>query len=484
MKAIHIVAGIIGISVLFAGAIALRSKLRYSADEAKIVELTAKIKKLGVATNGAEYFHPIPDSQNMWTDLRPLLFKEQGKDMPRGELFKSGLGSSFLAVAAKSDLPLIHKYLEANRQRRDAIAAVLKEDKQLQVPHDYDDGFLMLLPELATFKTVGREFCLAAFAAAMEGHADQVIANLEVARKLSNYCVDRGEELPVLVGLAIRAQMNQTCLRVIEQAPELYESIQRYIDRDGLFSRIKCRQVLETRFLEQIATCRYLDVPKADQRELPFPLSLLPKKSTEENDPLNDGKAQHSDYVPTTHTMRAFMCSRLELWEPFLAKLVTSKDPYECPSYADYAPIDASMTKAPEFIANTLGMETFMNGDKQSYYSLMNREKNYTQAMKFVWAVLEIRRKTGHYPANLSDVGVKLDSFDQVGGLVFASDQDGFLLKSVDPDDQTRFKIGFPISRTREAATNKDYRETIDKYRTGKTDRNGNDPKAGSPPSP
>lgn len=94
MKPSHIAFGFAGIAIIIGGAFALKGKLNYDRDGREINRLIGEYKAMGVPTNGTEYFHKIPDSENAWIELVRVFFRD-GKMDSRTALPQSSLGAQF-----------------------------------------------------------------------------------------------------------------------------------------------------------------------------------------------------------------------------------------------------------------------------------------------------------------------------------------------------------------------------------------------------
>lgn len=474
MKPFHIAGGIASAALLIVGAMAIRSKLDYDKEGREITRLIGEFKAIGVPTNGEELFHPIPDSENAWVEIGPILMDKNG--LGNGPLFRSGLASDLLAVTTKQDLPLIRKYLKFNQAKREAITAGLKAKPKIQVPHNYNEGLMMLLPEFATMKAVGRDFCLAAYADALEGNLIGFQQNLEVANRFANHCTDRKELIGVLVGISIHREIMNTALRLAEISPDLIPQIQAYMAKPNLMHISDPKQLFQGEFVMQIASGRFLDTPLADRKPPPWPLNKIVKQS-DSSEIESRGKVRSGDYMPKSHGMRTFLRKRLETWKPVLTELMAQK---EVKSLPPRPLVVHALDMIPDLPpAYNLSFDGFATGDFDTYRNYSLDRQNIDVNLN-LWRAIDIKKKTGKYPASLKQIGIPIRSITGNSDYVLRVVKAGILIESVEISKDTGkpiFRRSFPVSLTVEPKYMDSHLKKVQEYRSGKIDETGSAPR-------
>ena len=481
MKAFHVALGIGGIALLVTGTILVRGKIVYNRDAQTIKSLIGELKKIGVPTNGREFFHEIPDSENAWTLVGPVLLNKNGRG--NGPLFGSGLATDFVFGAGKEELPLMNKYLAVNESKRQVIRTAILSKPRFQVFHDYDEGAVMLFPELAEMRTVSKDFLLAAYRSAIEGNTKEALQNLDVPVRLSNQCIGRAEGISVLVGNAIHTMILATSLRMVEARPEMLPAIEAYLHAEHRFTPIDFKRLYEERLVGELATYRYLDIPEMDRHKPPFPFNLIAKDQDSDSGKIWDmGKVQHSDYVPKSAAMRKLMRVRLELWVPFMQKVAAQKGPEFATMYTSMPTLSQSSQYFPDGISQLLSLED--SGSEQMFDTL-TVNPYHDAVYDVVWKVLENDRATGMItldPKNL----LNKKALGRNGGLTFTRKGKGFILATKDIRDtgEPVYRVSFPFALGKKPESMKQNRKQIDDYRSGKIDYTGSNPKAGQPGPP
>ncbi len=474
MKLLHIALGIGGAAILIVGVMSLKSKLDYDREVGEITKLLGEFKAMGVPTNSSEYFKKIPDSENAWVEIGPVLLDEK-----EFGYFRSGLAGELIAIANPEDLPTLKRYLAVHQRKREIIAAALAEKPQFQVDRDYDLGVNLLYPELEVLRLVIREFCLEALAAAFEGNEQIVLRDLKIAVRLTNYFIETGELLTISVSFASRIQIMNTAMRIIEKRPNLYEPIREFLEADGCFKKSPPRRVLEFQFLNEIASARYYDLQVWDKTKAPFPLSLVVVDSMPTGSQVYElGKVQHGDYVPQSKKMRTYLRKRLERWKPIFVNLMNKPMEYE-PSANEFFLAPPSPEGLPEPLRAFFELGS-VDLDGQSLIDHLTKYKQYDEAYRVIWRAMDIKKRTGHYPMSLNEIEIPMTAFDRMGGITYTSSEKGIALRSVEKtsDGIPRFRVSFPRSLVQSKARNELARHLVSDFRLGKIDMNGEDIKA------
>jgi hypothetical protein len=129
MKPLPLAFAIFGGVALIGGAIGIKNLVHLKRDEDAITKLIAEYKAMGIPTNGGELVTKVPDSENAWIEIGPILEEVT----PNGAkiLYKSALPLELLMTCGKQDLPLLRQYLANNQTKRYAIETALKAKPKL-----------------------------------------------------------------------------------------------------------------------------------------------------------------------------------------------------------------------------------------------------------------------------------------------------------------------------------------------------------------
>ena len=470
MKPFQIVIGIVGSAVMIIAGIGVRSKMAYDNDSRDISKLIAEYRAVGIPTNGDEIFHRIPDCENAWVEIGPMLVIP-GAPTP----FKSEEAVELMMTCGKKDLPLIKRYLAENESKRNAIEAALKAKPKLQVPHDYDEGYMMMLQEMTPIRSVVREYCLAAYAAGLEGNMPEVKRNLNLANRFVVLCTDRSEYISAMIGASLRKTMMQSAYRIIEAKPSLQPELRALMTSPEMTTYTDPKRVAESEFVAQLELARYFDIAQMDKPDVPSFLKGF-IKGPEENEIFKLGKARAGDYIPQSFTMRKFLKARLEHWKPFMTEMVKSG----FPSMDKYSFATDFGDSLPSKLQAFVGPGN--NQDSQIYRGLgtgrMNNEMNLV-----IFKSLDAKQKTGSYPSSLESLGFGLDSTISADNISLIADKNGVLVRCNSGktlEDNALPSLSFPARLSVEPKTLSHYAAKVNDFRVGKISVAGSDVKKGA----
>lgn len=466
MKPIHFAAGVAVTTLFFGGALVVASKIQYDADGRAIERLIADYKAMGVATNGTDFFHKIPDSQNAWVDIAPLLFNKHG--FGNGPLYRVGIANDLLMAGTQADLPAMRRYLAVNQPIRDIIDKAFAAKPNLQVPHNYNEGYAMLLPEFATMKGLVKDYSLAAYVAALQGDTSAMRRNFDSAKRLTQHCETRDELIGHLLGAACMKIMANAGLRIVEAKPGMLHEVAQYFTSPDFFHPGNDLRILEGDFMAQVVTARAFDSTLMDKKTFSGPLArLFPAPSLSELE--KAGKVRQDDYMPESHTVRRFLRRRLERWKPFMTDLVGGKiTPFDRPD--EFAACFDAMIDAPPQLMQVYGMT-----DADSILENFNIDVETNALIQTIFKSLEAKAKTGHYPANLHEIGVQIPGHVGDAGFDYYFDERGVVIQSKRHNESgfPSVQIAFPVNLEQSSPT-RDYRKTIDDFAAWRTDDRGN----------
>lgn len=483
MKPTAIISGIVVVTVLFGGAFALRTKLKYDADGKAIKGLIADYKALGIPTTTDELYRPLSPQEDSWSELGPLLLNKNGTG--NGPLYRSGIAGELVRAGTKNDLPILKRYLAENQAARDKITKALMSKPRFWVPHEYGKGFEVLLPEYAVFKSVCRDYVLEAYVAGLEGNRSKMLDNFRYANRFATHCMERNELIGVLVGIAIQKMMIFCAFQLIEQDPSLRPSLAPYFTSPEFIVKSDLKRLFEGEFVAQVVSCRYLDSPLIDRRVYPSPMDKVFKTPTQE-EIIKAARVRNGDYMPESANMRSFLRNRLEAWKPFMTEVATYKPDQKLPP-------GSLFSTCFDFTSNIPPALSYLNSyvaPSDSFYVSFGMDAKYRDLYRVIWKALEIKSTTGKYPPTMAATGVTLSPITQGEDFDYSVSSKGVVIKSVrlmEGSDRPAISIGFPISLVRNddaSGALSNSRGTLEKYRDGKIDWKGADARrSGSSPS-
>ena len=469
MKPFHYFLSIAGVTLLVGGGMALQANLKYQADGREIAKLISEYKAMGIPTNGDEFWRPIHSDENAWVEIGPLLMNKNGRG--NGPLYRGGISLDLIYAGTKKDLPTMRKYLKKNQEKRDQVLDALRKKPKMQVPHDYDEGYMMLLPEYATMKTLCKDFCLEAYVAGLEGDTARMITNLDAATRFAHHCFDRGELIGSMVGLAIQRQILDTGFRLMEVQPSLRGQIIAYLSAPEFLGQKNLRKVLHGEFLSQVVTTRYLDSPLVDKRRYPSPIDKVFKNPTTE-EIMKSSQVRKGDYLPESRSMRAFLRRRLEECKPFMTQLSKQGEIDALPSEADFA----------KFFDYSQGMPTSLSFlypnsvDSRITYKNMSIDLEYADVARIILKAVQTKDRTGSYPDSMNQMGMEVRSYSGGEGYEYFASEKGVIVNSVRLNLDSKkpaVKLSFPPSLAVDPVNITKRQEVLRDYRTGKVNDQG-----------
>jgi hypothetical protein len=481
VKSIQIVLGTVGLVIVVAAGLEIKSKVEYDRNGREITKLIAEYKAMGVPTNGDELVKTIPDKENAWVEIGPILLSRRGEGT--AILFKSSIAQELLLTCDKSDLPLIRKYLAENQSKREKIAAALNSKPSLQVPHDYDEGYMMLLPEYSAMRAVTREYCLAAYASGIEGNIPEAIRNLDLANRLAANCIARPDYVGVSVGASIRKNIVQSGSRIIEANGASAPQIEAFLTSPPMSTVADPKLVLRSEFIAQISIGRYFDVPEMDRT--PVPKFLTWAINRKEPDYYKLGQVKHGDEMPASRTMRSLLRNRLEAWKPIMAELGTSTLPF-AENYALASDMYSVMPKRLSFM-----MPDQPYFDRDQLFNGIGFAQVYRKMTKAMFKALAIKRQSGKYPPSLKDLKASINFLNPTEKLSYSVTEKSLLLRSEATSigyTDTVPVLSYPAKESISENTMADYAFKVRKYRSGEMLFDGTAPvyksRAGIPAPP
>lgn len=301
------------------GILSLKKSHDYQANATEINLLLAQARSKGFATAGEDFVKKLPDADNAWIEIAPILMKqENGK---RGKyIYTNEYASSLIASGQLSDETIIQESLDLNRTDREMILKALKSKRGFQIPRNYNEGYAMLYPDLARLKVLANDLCLDALSHAMYRDSAGTLSRLDAAYLLGSELMLQKDDLSRLVGLSIFSIVSRLNLRIVEVDPSMIGLIK---DRAKTWAPKFEQDPFETfewYFLEQMAMCRNFDDPILDRPRLGFPLDkIFEPADTKAFDEAS--RIRPSNAIPKSPAMRRYMVSLLRQWLPAIVQI-------------------------------------------------------------------------------------------------------------------------------------------------------------------
>ena len=444
MKPFRIVLGIVGVTIVIVVTLGVRSKIDYDKDEREILQLIGEYKALGVPTNGNEIVRKISDRDNAWIEVGPHMTTKRGNGT--GMVFKSKMPANILETTGPDNAGSLRTYLAVNQAERDTIEGLLDAKPGMQVPHDYNEGFAMLLPEFAAIRPLAREYCDAAYADALEGNWDTAKKHLDLANHLATACLVRPELIAEAVGSSIRKTIYQTGYRIIEVKPELQAAVEDYLGSPELNTVADQKHILESEFVAELTLARNFDSPEADRPVYPAPFDKIIRSADQEKlqkmTTVNGG-----DYMPNSHVLRKFLLARLRAWKPFMNQMMKSGIPSDA-EYEKIGDVSQNLPKNLSFIGQMTPI------DQYAFYRALEFSQQYSDMNKAILKAVHLRPRMAEYPRSLDSLEMIIHSLIPSDKPIYTATETSIMIKAFEPKPGATESVpvlSFPISLSQKA---------------------------------
>lgn len=487
MKVSYAVIAIIGILAAVGAYWGIQSKLDYDQIGRDIDKAILEYHALGIATNHDAFVKKVPDDQNAWIDLEPLLLGADYHPDPikQGDVmalldhqrsldkrFPIHVEQALLFGGERSDLNLIREVGKANEPIRRKIVASLQAKSQIQFSQGSNADGVLYTDERNALRRLIADLCFAAFAASLENNKKGVALYLGKATRLTNFFTDQNNWLDLLGGDLIRKQVLQASLRIVQVSPPMLDAVQSVMLKPDCFAEPNHGRILRTEFVSEIESIRYLDMPQMDESNPRFPFNkILPARKWPNL--AKNGRSREGDYIPQSRFMRKYLLSMLQAWKPILADLAKADQRYRL-SAGSLRSVAIAARKVNDPLRETLG-EDGVFFDEQFAYETLDHVSSKLLINRLVWKLFEIRKKKGHFPPDLAALGPETNSEARKLGVLYSPQSGGFVLKTVATSGSHStplFRIIYPSIVPRGSSS---VRATIDKFRIGKIDLGGNE---------
>ncbi len=305
--------GLAGFFALIFGVIKFTEGRKFASDYEEIGKLLTEAQSKGFMTDGASFAKKLPDDQNAWIEIGPIITPTIDPKAPRGA-YQNRNTIALNSYALPSDLPLFDAAYAFKKADLITMISALKMKGHLQIPRNYNEGYLMEYPEMDALKVLANDIALLALAKTYRRDLVGALDTLRSVYVLVAALMDRNETIPRQYAMEIFLRViSKVEMRIIEFAPSTIEPVKRQfevwapkLDRDPF-------ETYKWAFLRDLAVCRNFDDPVMDKPHIGYPLEKLsnyPKGKAVDR----YFKIKPGTHIPTSREMRKCMVSMLHRW--------------------------------------------------------------------------------------------------------------------------------------------------------------------------
>ncbi|MEI7577108.1 MAG: hypothetical protein WCK51_09450 [Armatimonadota bacterium] len=291
------VAWLVGIVALVGGLVIGFDAVRARREEGEIQSKIALLKSHGWPTCGDDMPKGPPEAENAFLVIAPHITKNKETYEPKEPIIKVIDPWPFMEPG---DEQLLRQAVEVDRGVLDITAKAFRERKDFFIPHKWDMGLSMLLPEYAGLKSLQKMLLGEVALAVKTGKLDVAQERLDWIHRIEKGLAQE----PVLIGrMVARSLMSQeqgTLIRLHRQGLPVLPLLKEVLTEWKTFPN-DLKPVVGSEMLSGLATVRYLDNPRFWLYQS-LPGSLM--KGRVEN--IEEGCTPKSgDYVPKVGAARA-----------------------------------------------------------------------------------------------------------------------------------------------------------------------------------
>jgi hypothetical protein len=454
-----------------AGALELRVKIQHDRNGTEIGRIIADLKAKKIPTNGGEFVKRIPDEQNAWLVVGPQLIEKHQKGW--SVLYKSGIAMDLLYAGKKQDLPILLDYLKTGESTRETISKAMARQPSLQVEHDFDEGTFLLLPEFASFKSVCKDYVLEAFAKALQGDSDGAKRSLATANRFAVVSLKGNFLISMLVGQSIRKMIYISALRIQEEAsPEVAAAIADFMLSPEMAIVSDTKRIVTGDLVMSLSTVRALDIPQADKPKIFYPLSLLIKQKNLSASEVEElAKVRHGDYLPKSPTMRRYLKTRLQEWQPLLAALDSYKPDQKLPDLKLFETAFVGTEKAPDIMKDLMFQE-----ETKVVYEALGSDREYVDINRAMWKGIALMQRTGRVPSSIEEMGLSVRQISTSETFTVKPTKKGFGIygsRLQSNGNDSVVQLAYPVNTLRTASQISRSQDVLNQFRRGDMDRLG-----------
>ncbi len=299
-------AWLIGIVVLVGLLTVTFQSFRERKVETEIRTKIALLKSHGWPTCGDDMPKGPPEAENAFLVIAPHITKNKQTYLPKEPIIKA---FDATALLDPGDEPYLRKAIELDRELLDITAKAFRERKEFFMPHKWDAGLTLPLPEYSGVKSLQKVMLGEVALAIKEGRMADAKERLGWIHRMQKGTVSEPILIGRLVGRSMMAAEAQTLIWLNQQGNEALPLLKESLAAWKTYPT-DLKPVIATEMLSGLSTIRYLD-SSTFWKYQSFPWSLIKNRP----DNIEQGSSVKSgDYIPKVGAARAKMIECLNLY--------------------------------------------------------------------------------------------------------------------------------------------------------------------------
>ena len=278
-------------------------------DEAEIKLQIARLKAKGWPTCGNDMPKGPAEEDNAYLVIAPHIVKNRLTVEPQEPVTKNVDSDALLEPA---DEAILRKGLDLDRPVLDIVAKAFRERKEFWVPRKWDQGFAMLLPDLAAFRGLNSELLGEMTLMVRGGKMEEAREVLGWCHRMQKATVQEPIFISLLVGRGLMMQEQRCLLRLLGQGEPVMPLLKEAREEWASWKH-DYKPLIATELMAGLTTARYLD---SDQfwRDQSWPWILANKEAKMERYNL---KFPVGDSIPKSGGARRKLLQALDRYLEF-----------------------------------------------------------------------------------------------------------------------------------------------------------------------
>ncbi len=298
--ALHLGLGVVVIGAGLIGANEFRAQRQASEIKAKI----ALLKSHGWPTCGDDMPKAPPEASNAFLVLAPHIARNKETYAPKNPIIR-GVDASVLLEPA--DEGYLRKGVELDRELLEITARAFRERKEFFIPHKWDSGMMLLLPEYAGLKSLQKVLLGEVVLAVRAGRMDEARERLGWIHRVQSALAAEPIVIGRLVGRSMMISERKCLMRLLEQGAPVMPLLKEARTAWRGYSA-DLEPLVGVEMMSTLATIRYLDTPNFWRyQSLPWSLWKGRHSDIEEGASVKTGV-----YVPKVGAARAKLLEALD----------------------------------------------------------------------------------------------------------------------------------------------------------------------------
>jgi hypothetical protein len=223
--------------------------------EAEIKLKIARLKAKGWPTCGDDMPKGPAPEDNAYIVIAPHIVKNRQTVEPREPMTKN-LDSD--ALLEPADEAILRKGLDLDRPVLDIVAKAFRERKEFWVPRKWDQGFAMLLPDLAAFRGLNSELLGEMTLMVRGGKMEEAREVLGWCHRMQKATVQEPVFISLILGRGMMIQEQRCLLRLLDQGQPVMPLLKEAFNEWSSWKH-DWKPLLATELMMGLTTARYLD---------------------------------------------------------------------------------------------------------------------------------------------------------------------------------------------------------------------------------